>query len=107
MVGLALALVASGCSSDAGTANKATAVKAKAKQAASGRLPLQGPTAPTEYVGLTTQIPVDRASFDRIASQLFGAEAAKGSYWRTWTWAPGCTCRRPPTPPRPARSPSR
>jgi len=45
-------------------------------------LPLQGPTAPTEYVGLTTQIPIDRATFDAVASRLFGAAASRGTYLR-------------------------
>ena len=88
---MALAAVAMlvGCSSDAGGKDAAkdvrTGQKVDQSHAAEGTdaaatLPLRGPTAPTEYVGLTAQVPIDRASFDAAASKLFGADASKGSY---------------------------
>jgi hypothetical protein len=82
-VALAAVLVLAACSSDAGSTVASTTTAAKAAGTASSSaqtVALRGPTMPTEYVGLTTQIPIDRASFDDTASKLFGADAAKGSY---------------------------
>ena len=82
-VALLAVVVLAGCSSDAGptaSSAKAGATKAKGAAAEAETVALRGPTTPTEYVGLTTQIPTDRASFDDISSQLFGADAAKGTY---------------------------
>ncbi len=52
---VAAVLVLAACSSDAGGGTAKTT-----------------DTPPTEYVGLTTQIPIDRAGFDKISTQLFG-----------------------------------
>jgi len=81
-IGLAVVLVlAAGCSSEPQAATQTgSGSGATPAKAAAAVLPLQGPTAPTEYVGLTTQLPIDRASFDTIASQLFGKQAAAGHY---------------------------
>jgi len=74
-------LLVAGCSSDAGTTASTDDTTAKAKEgAAAETVALRGPTSPTEYVGLTTQIPTDRTAFDRISSQLFGEDAASGTY---------------------------
>lgn len=81
-VALAAVAVLAGCSSSAGSgAAKHVDAKAVSTQAIrQTTLPLRGPTAPTEYVGLTTQVPIDRASFDAMASKLFGKDAAAGHY---------------------------
>jgi hypothetical protein len=42
--------------------------------------PLRPPAVPTEHVGLTTSIEIDQAGFDALASQLFGEDAAEGTY---------------------------
>jgi hypothetical protein len=74
-------LLVAGCSSDAGTTASSGDQPSKAASKGDAEVvALRGPTSPTEHVGLTTQIPTDRASFDAVASQLFGAEAAKGAY---------------------------
>lgn len=74
-------LVVAGCSSDAGTTASSTKDTAAAEGGGTTEaVALRGPTSPTEYVGLTTQIPTDRERFDRISSQLFGEEAASGTY---------------------------
>ena len=79
---MAAVVVVAGCSSDAGTS--ASSGDAPARRAAGGAdaevVALRGPTSPTEHVGLTTQIPTDRASFDEIASQLFGEQASEGRH---------------------------
>jgi hypothetical protein len=79
---VAAVVVVAGCSSDAGTS--ASSGDAPARRAAGGAdaevVALRGPTSPTEHVGLTTQIPTDRASFDEIASQLFGEQASEGRH---------------------------
>ena len=80
---VAAVLLVAGCSSDARSRTSSTedTTTAKAKEGASAEtVSLRGPTSPTEYVGLTTQIPTDRASFDEIASQLFGEDAASGAH---------------------------
>ena len=84
-VGLVAVVLLAGCSSDpGGSASSSTKDTAGAKASASDSkaepVALRGPTAPTEHVGLTTQILTDRASFDQISSQLFGEDAADGSY---------------------------
>jgi len=76
-------VLVAGCSSDAAsTASSADdTTGAKAKDPANAEVvALRASTSPTEYVGLTTQIPTDRAQFDEIASQLFGEDAAGGTY---------------------------
>jgi hypothetical protein len=78
---LAAVVVLPGCSSDASSGASAKGTTKGSSDAAEGEtVALRGPTSPTEHVGLTTQIPTDRASFDETASQLFGADAAKGTY---------------------------
>ncbi len=78
---VALVVVVAGCSSDAGsTAAKGTATAKGSGETASETVALRGPTSPTEFVGLTTQIPTDRDHFDQVASQLFGEDAADGTY---------------------------
>ncbi len=79
--GAALAVLV-GCTSDAGSDGSAKdkASDAKAAAAESVAVPLRSPAVPTEYVGLTTQIPTDRATFDTLASQLFGEDAGTGSF---------------------------
>ena len=72
---MAVALTVAACTSAHGSTDHPTATTPT-----SGGLLLQGPTAPTEYVGLTTQIPIDRATFDAVSSRLFGAAAARGTY---------------------------
>lgn len=81
-VAVAALLLVAGCSSDAGTtASSSKAASSSKKGAADAEtVALRGPTSPTEYVGLTTQIPTDREQFDQIASQLFGEDAASGTY---------------------------
>ena len=75
------AVLVAGCSSDGDdAAADGSAAELEATAADAEVVPLRGPTAPTEYVGLTTQIPIDRASFDETASALFGDAAAHGAY---------------------------
>ena len=84
----AAAAVLAGCSTSASTTkassdsggSSAKAADATPAKATSKAVPLRSSSVPTEYVGLTTQIPTDRASFDDIASKLFGDSAGKGSY---------------------------
>jgi len=76
----ALGLAAVGCASDAPAATKATAAAGGAKAASATQLALRGPSVPTEFVGLTTQIPIDSSTFDTVAGPLFGTKAANGSY---------------------------
>ncbi|MCB0970710.1 MAG: hypothetical protein KDA97_04215 [Acidimicrobiales bacterium] len=78
-VALAATLAVAACSSD-GDERGVEADGATADEAGAEVTPLRGPSTPTEHVGLTTQIPIDRASFDETASALFGEEAAAGSY---------------------------
>lgn len=82
-VALVLAGVA-GCASDSGSDGSAAPADEATTTTAPGDdaevMALRGPGLPTEYVGLTTQMPIDRAGFDELASQLFGASAAEGSY---------------------------
>lgn len=79
-------LALAGCSSDAGGASSPTKASTKGStKAAAGAddaqvVALRGPSAPTEYVGLTTQIPIDRESFDDAAAKLFGEASAEGAY---------------------------
>ena len=77
-VALAATLAVAACSSD-GDERGVEADGATADEAGAEVTPLRGPSTPTEHVGLTTQIPIDRASFDETASALFGEEAAAGS----------------------------
>jgi hypothetical protein len=80
---LAVTVVLVGCSdTDDGEAAETgpEAEQASDDAAAETVMSLRGPGLPTEFVGLTTQMPVDREQFDEIASQLFGADAAEGSY---------------------------
>lgn len=78
---VAAAVLVAGCSSDpAPTASSKEEPSGSSTEAAAETVALRGPTSPTEHVGLTTQIPTDRASFDELASQLFGADASEGTY---------------------------
>lgn len=85
----AAAAVLAGCSSDpattkagstAGSGSSTKTADATPAAATSKAVPLRSPAVPTEYTGLTTQIPTDRKSFDDIASKLFGEGAADGTY---------------------------
>lgn len=74
--------LAAGCSSDDEGSGAAPqdAAPTEATVDAGDVVALRGSTTPTEHVGLTSQIPIDRATFDEVASQLFGDDAAEGSY---------------------------
>ena len=80
MLGAAMvAVLAAGCSSEPST--KTGERGAAAGDTSDGVLALRGPSSPTEHVGLTTSLPLaDRRAFDAVASELFGDEAAAGTY---------------------------
>ncbi len=77
---LALAglLVAAACSGSGDGSGPDAAPTTTVARGAEGALPLRGPTAPTEHVGLTAQTPIDRQGFDALAGGLFGDAAAEG-----------------------------
>jgi hypothetical protein len=78
---LVLALVVGACSGEPSTTGSEEPVETQVAVGGSEEavLALRGPSAPTERVGLTAQLPIaDRAAFDEIATELFGEAAAEG-----------------------------
>jgi hypothetical protein len=81
LVATLVAGAVAGCSQDGEPSGAGSpAANDDAATATSVALPLRAPGVPTEFVGLTTSIPIDRAGFEEVASQLFGAEADAGTY---------------------------
>ncbi len=72
---VAVAALVGACSSDAGTSSAPkTLAAADITKTTAGAIALSRPSVPTEYVGLTSQIPIDRITFDKVASQVFGLQ---------------------------------
>lgn len=73
-------LSAAACSDGAGDGDAGAAEVEEVAATDADVAPLRPPAVPTEHVGLTTSIEIDQASFDALASQLFGEDAAEGTY---------------------------
>ena len=76
----AVALLLAGCAGSGESSGSKEPAEDTVAATDENVMALRGPGLPTEFVGLTTRMPVDRAGFDEIASKLFGADAAAGTH---------------------------